>query len=155
MARGVSKRAIHAPSRRRFAAALLVSAALVASAPQAAHASASPKERRFASMVNATRGTATLSSMKLSNHLSDVARKHSKHMANKGELYHSNLERLLGPGVTAVGENVGFGGSLDDLLKAFLASPPHAENLLGDYRQTGVGIVRADGQIWITQVFAA
>ncbi len=155
MATGVSKGTVHAPSRRRFAAALLVSAALVVSAPQAAQATASPKERRFASMVNDTRGAATLSSMKLSNHLSDVARKHSKHMANKGELYHSNLERLLGPGITAVGENVGYGGSLDDLLKAFLASPPHAENLLGDYRQTGVGIVRADGQIWITQVFAA
>jgi uncharacterized protein YkwD len=150
-----SYRTTHAPRRRRFAAALLVSAILVAAAPQSAQAAASPKERRFASMVNATRGAATLSSMKLSNHLSDVARKHSKHMANKGELYHSNLERLLGPGVTAVGENVGFGGSLDDLLKAFLASPPHAENLLGDYRQTGVGIVRADGQIWITQVFAS
>ncbi len=155
MATGVFNRTIHSPYRRRFVAVLLVSAALVASAPQSAQAAASSKERRFATMVNATRGAATLTSLKLSNHLSDVARKHSKHMAAKGELYHSNLERLLGPGITAVGENVGFGGSLDELLKAFLASPPHAENLLGDYRQTGVGIVRADGQIWITQVFAA
>jgi uncharacterized protein YkwD len=93
--------------------------------------------------------------MKLSDRLSEVARKHSNRMAGQGELFHSNLERLLGPGIHAVGENVGYGGSLDDLLKAFLASPPHAENLLGDYQKTGVGIVRADGQIWITQVFAA
>jgi uncharacterized protein YkwD len=150
-----SNRTIHPPHRRRLVVALMVSAVLIAAAPQSAQASAAPKERRFASMVNGTRAAATLSSMKLSNHLSDVARKHSKHMASKGELYHSNLERLLGPGITAVGENVGFGGSLEDLLQAFLASPPHAENILGKYQKTGVGIVRADGQIWITQVFAA
>jgi uncharacterized protein YkwD len=150
-----SNRTGHPRARRRFVAALVVSVVLIAAAPQSAQAAATPKERKFASMINNTRGLATLSSMKLSNHLSDVARKHSKHMASKGELYHSNLERLLGPGITAVGENVGFGGSLEDLLKAFMASPPHAENILGKYSKTGVGIVRADGQIWITQVFAA
>ena len=150
-----SNRTSHPRARRRFVAALMVSAVLVALAPQAAQAAATPKERKFATMVNNTRGAATLGSMKLSNQLSDIARKHSKHMASKGELYHSDLDRLLGPGITAVGENVGFGGSLQDLLQAFLASPPHAENILGKYQKTGVGIVRADGQIWITQVFAA
>jgi uncharacterized protein YkwD len=98
----------------------MVSAVLIAAAPQSAQAAATPKERRFASMINGTRTAATLNPMKLSNHLSDIARKHSKHMASKGELYHSNLERFL-----------------------------------GKYQKTGVGIVRADGQIWITQVFAA
>ncbi len=152
---GASNRTSHPRPRRRFVAALMVSAVLVAAAPQSAQAAATPKERRFAGMVNKTRNLAALGSMKLSNQLSDVARKHSKHMAAKGELYHSNLERLLDPGITAVGENVGFGGSLEDLLQAFLASPPHAENILGTYSKTGVGIVRANGQIWITQVFAA
>ena len=151
----VSSGSSHPRTRRRLLAGLMVSAVLVAAAPQSAQAAATPKERRFASMINATRTAALLNPMKMSNHLSDVARKHSKHMASKGELYHSNLERLLGPGITAVGENVGFGGSLQDLLQAFLASPPHAENILGKYSKTGVGIVRANGQIWITQVFAA
>ncbi len=147
--------AIKSRTRRRLSAAVLVSAVLVAAAPQSAQAAARPIERRFANMINDTRGAATLSSMKLSDHLSDVARKHSKRMAAQGELYHSDLNRLLGPRITAVGENVGYGGSLDELLKAFLASPPHAQNILGDYQQTGVGVVRADGRIWITQVFAA
>ena len=142
-------------TRRRLSAALLVSAVLIAAAPQSAQAAARPIERRFANMINDTRSTATLGSLKLSDRLSEVARKHSNRMAAQGELYHSNLERLLGPGIHAVGENVGYGGSLDDLLKAFLASPPHAENILGSYVKTGVGIVKADGQIWITQVFAA
>lgn len=155
MGNGGSSLTTHSRTRKRLTAVLLVSAALVAAAPQTAQAAARPIERRFANMINDTRSVATLSSMKLSDRLSEVARKHSRRMAAEGELYHSNLERLLGPGITAVGENVGYGGSLDELLKAFLASPPHAENILGDYRQTGVGVVRADGRIWITQVFAA
>ena len=142
-------------TRRRLSAALLVSAVLIAAAPQSAQAAARPIERRFASMINETRSAATLGSLKLSDRLSEVARKHSGRMAAHGELYHSNLERLLSTSIDAVGENVGRGGSLDDLLRAFLASPPHAENILGSYEKTGVGIVRADGQIWITQVFAA
>lgn len=142
--------------RRRFTAALLISAALVAAAPQAAQAAETrPKERRFANMIKNTRSTVSLHSLRVNDKLSEVARKHSKRMAAQGDLYHSDLERLLGPGITAVGENVGYGGSLDELLKAFLASPPHAQNILGDYKQTGVGIVRVDGQIWITQVFAS
>ncbi len=149
----VSTRTTH--SGRRLAAALLVSAVLIAAAPQAAQAETRPRERRFATMVNNTRGGALLGSLNVSDSLSDAARKHSKRMAARGSLYHSNLERLLGPGITAVGENVGYGGSLDELLKAFMASPPHAANILGAYKQTGVGIVKVDGQIWITQVFAA
>ena len=141
-------------SGRRLAAALLVSAVLITAAPQAAQAETRPRERRFATMVNNTRG-ALLGSLTVSDSLSDAARKHSKRMAARGSLYHSNLQRLLGPGITAVGENVGYGGSLDELLKAFMASPPHAANILGTYKQTGVGIVKVDGQIWITQVFAA
>lgn len=139
---------------RRAALVVGISVALLAAAPGSADAARSV-ERRFAQMVNDTRTTATLGSMKLSDHLSDVARAHSRRMAAEGELYHSDLERLLSPRVSAVGENVGFGGSLDQLLQAFLASPPHAENILGDYTKTGVGVVRADGQLWITQLFAA
>ncbi len=156
MSKAATYRTVHSPLRRRVAAALLISAALVAAAPQSAQAAVTrPKERRFAAMVNETRSLALLGSMQVSDTLSTTARKHSKRMAAHGELYHSDLDRLLGPGITAVGENVGYGQSLDELLKAFLASPPHAANIMGSYKTTGVGIVRVDGQIWITQVFAA
>ena len=155
MNEATSTRKAPARGRRRLAAALLVSAVLVAAAPQSAQAATRPTERRFTKLVNGTRQAASLGSLQLSDGLSAAARKHTKHMIAQGELYHSDLERLLGPGITAVGENVGYGSSLDELLKAFLASPPHAENLLGGYERTGVGIVKADGRIWITQVFAA
>jgi uncharacterized protein YkwD len=34
-------------------------------------------------------------------------------------------------------------------------SPPHAANILGKWRKTGVGIVRRGDRIWITQLFYA
>ena len=156
MQRGSSDRTIRPRrARRRLVAGLLVSAALVAAAPQPAQAAARPVERQFARMVNATREASLLGSMTVSDRLSDVARRHTRRMAEQGQLYHSNLERLLGPGVSSVGENVGYGDSLEQLLAAFMASPPHAENILGGYRRTGVGVVRVDGQYWVTQIFAA
>lgn len=154
MGDAVSTLTSHTTWRRRLAAALVVSIALVAAAPRPAEAARAP-ERGFVHMVNATRATASLSSLSLSGRLSKVARRHSKRMAAQGKLYHSNLNRLLGRGFSSVGENVGTGGSLDGLLGAFMASPPHAQNILGDYSKTGVGVYRADGQLWITQVFAA
>jgi uncharacterized protein YkwD len=128
--------------------------AILAATPQPAQA-ARGVERHFVQLVNDTRSLATLSPLRMSDRLSEVARRHSRRMASEGELYHSNLDRLLGPATTSVGENVGYGSSMDELLTAFMASPPHAENILGSYRRTGVGVIRADGRYWITQIFAA
>jgi uncharacterized protein YkwD len=140
---------------RRGVGALLVSAALIAGTGHTAEAATRPAERRFARMVNETRGTATLSPLRLNNRLSDVARRHSKRMAARGELYHSDLNRLLGHGISSVGENVAMGGSLQEMLAAFMASPPHAQNILGTYSRTGVGVYRGAGRLWITQIFAS
>jgi uncharacterized protein YkwD len=141
--------------RRRIGASLLISAALVAAAPRPAEAATRPVERRFARMVNETRGTATLSPLRLNGRLSEVARRHSKRMAARGELYHSDLNRLLGHGISSVGENVAMGGSLQEMLAAFMASPPHAQNIMGTYSRTGVGVYRGAGRLWITQIFAS
>lgn len=137
--------------------ALLISGlcvAVLAASPGSAEAARS-SERHFTQMVNDTRATTLLASLQLDERLTRIARRHSRQMAAEGELYHSDLDRLLSASVSSVGENVGYGSSLDQLLQAFMASPPHAANLLGNYSKTGVGIVRLDGQLWITQLFAA
>jgi uncharacterized protein YkwD len=128
--------------------------ALVAAVPQSADAARSP-ERRFVQMINVTRSGAALPTLDMSDRLSDVARRHSRRMASAGELFHSDLERLLGHGISLLGENVGYGGSLEQLRDAFMASPPHAHNILGSFQRTGVGVIRHDGTIWITQIFAS
>lgn len=139
---------------RRSTMVVATLVAILLATPQAADA-ARPVERRFVQLVNDTRSTVTMSSLEMNEHLTKVARRHSRRMANQGELYHSDLDRLLGPGVSSVGENVGYGSSMEELLAAFMASPPHAQNILGGFRQTGVGVVRVDGRYWITQIFAA
>ncbi len=52
------------------------------------------------------------------------------------------------------GENVGVGGSLDGLQRAFMASKLHRQNILNEtYDHMAVGIVKADESLWITVIF--
>ena len=137
---------------RRIVALVATTACLVAVAPAPAEA-ARPREERFAAMVDEVRQTAGKSSMNLSDRLSKVARRHSRRMAAANRLFHSNLSRLLGKGGGAVAENVGYAGDLPQLLRMFLNSPAHAKNLLGKWSKTGIGIVKARGRFWVTQIF--
>jgi uncharacterized protein YkwD len=143
------------PVRRNLAAlltAVMVTAPLFAPPAEAV----TRDEASFAAMANGVRSNRDMRRLKVTERLSRLARKHSKQMATRGELYHSNLRRLFrGFDYRMVGENVGYGGSLDQLLEAFMDSPPHAANILGKWRKTGVGIVRRGDRIWITQLFYA
>ena len=140
------------PMLRRAATLIAVAACLVALAPAPAEA-ARPLEEQFATLVNDLRETSGKGAMSLSDRLSRTARRHSRRMASSGTLFHSDLTRLLSRRSGGVAENVGYGDSLPELLKTFLQSPPHQDNLLGGWRTTGVGIVKAGGRYWLTQIF--
>ena len=51
------------------------------------------------------------------------------------------------------GENVGVGATPQSIEGAFMASPPHRANILGAYTHVGVGVVVANGRIWVTERF--
>ena len=90
--------------------------------------------------------------------LSRYAKDHSRAMARHGYLFHSSDEQLqaaLGHYAWSIGgENVGVGGSLESLEDAFMASKDHRENILRPtYDRAAVGVVRADGRIWVTVIF--
>jgi len=52
------------------------------------------------------------------------------------------------------GENVGWGYSPQDVDAAFMASPSHRANILGDYTHVGVGVfVDGAGRYWVTERF--
>jgi uncharacterized protein YkwD len=111
-------------------------------------------EAAFSTMVNDVRDRNGVRSLKVTERLSSLARRHSRRMAERNELYHSNLRRTFrGFNYRMVGENVGYGGSLDQLLNAFLDSPPHRQNLVGRWRKTGVGVYWDGDRVWITQIF--
>jgi uncharacterized protein YkwD len=57
------------------------------------------------------------------------------------------------PNWRAWGENVGVGPTPQSVEAAFMASPPHRANILGNYTHMGVGVVMTNGRIWVTERF--
>jgi uncharacterized protein YkwD len=115
----------------------------------------SDDEAAFATMVNDVRSRNGVRQLKVTERLSSLARRHSRRMAERNTLYHSNLRRVFrGFDYRMVGENVGYGTSLDQLLDAFLDSPPHRQNIVGTWRKTGVGVYWKGDRVWITQLFS-
>jgi hypothetical protein len=55
---------------------------------------------------------------------------------------------------TRLGENVGYAGSVEGVHAAYMNSPGHRANILGDYNRVGLGATRdANGRLWTTVVF--
>ena len=56
---------------------------------------------------------------------------------------------LIEPNWRSAGENVGTGGDVVGLHNAFVASPGHFHNIVGDYNRLGVGVVVRGTRIWV------
>lgn len=143
----------------RAAAGFLLVLALLASGVEADHARAAASHRRterFLALTNEARVEHGRRALALDARLSRYATRHSRAMARRGELFHSeDLAAVLdGLDWSVGGENVGVGSSLADLQGAFLASKPHRRNILRRaYDHAAIGIVRSDGSIWVTVIF--
>lgn len=116
----------------------------------------SGSEQDFLSAINATRNSAGLPPLTMDSGLQAHARRHSADMIAAGEIYHSSdseLKSAAGGGWERLGENVGRGGSVSSLHKAFLKSSSHKANIHGDYNRVGIGTDTADGVLYVTVVF--
>jgi uncharacterized protein YkwD len=135
--------------------AILVSAIVMLIPLHAQRAEAvSDEEATFGAMMNEVRDNHGVRTLRVTDRLSKLARRHSRQMAKRNQLFHSDLRRTFQNfNYRMVGENVGYGGSLDQLLDAFMDSPPHRENLVGRWRRTGVGVYHEGDRVWITQLF--
>ena len=93
-------------------------------------------------------------SLKPMDELMARARAWAAHMAEKGELEHSDI-RTIEPRWTVVGENVGRSRTIEDVTARLFASPSHRRNILdARFTHTGVGTVRrSDGVLYVAQVF--
>lgn len=138
--------------RRVFAitiAALTVLGVLTVATPAQASSGS------FVSKINGARRSAGRPSLSVRSDLSSVAYRHSQRMARGNNLHHNPN---LGSHVSnwqAVGENVGRGGDVASLHRAFMNSPSHRANILDrDYTEVGVGVVvDGNGIMWVTEVF--
>ena len=116
----------------------------------------SASEAGFLAKINASRAANGLAALSVDGGLRNHARNHTQDMIDAGEIYHSSSDELkaaAGSGWSKLGENVGRGGTVESLHKAFMASAGHKANILGDYNYAGIGTASSDGVLYVTVVF--
>jgi len=116
----------------------------------------SASEAGFLAKINASRAANGLAALSVDGGLRNHARNHTQDMIDAGEIYHSSSDELkaaAGSGWSKLGENVGRGGTVDSLHKAFMDSAGHKANILGDYNYAGIGTASSDGVLYVTVVF--
>lgn len=130
------------------------------------------EEQRFMDLTNAERASRGLSILKYDPLLVEVARKHSKEMADKNYFDHFSptpgmrtaKDRYLAatphrPQWALIGENL-FYCSIVDVNRGqtcLMNSRSHRENILNSrFERMGVGVyVDSKGQFWVTEMFIA
>ncbi len=116
----------------------------------------SASEAGFLAKINASRSANGLAPLSVDGGLRSHARVHTQDMMDAGNIYHSTSAELKaagGSGWSKLGENVGRGGTVDSLHTAFMNSPGHKANILGDYNYAGVGTGTLEGVLYVTVVF--
>jgi len=113
-------------------------------------------EDEFLAKINATRSAHGLGALQIEGGLQSHARSHTLGMMDAGHLYHSTSDELRAVGGEVwerIGENVGRGQSPTTLHNAFMESPGHKDNILGDYNYIGIGTGSRNGYLYVTVVF--
>jgi len=135
---------------------LTVLAALAVTASLAAPVAASSPDLAsgMLTLINDERASNGLEPLSVYADLVDDAEAHSIVMKAEFDLHHNPALGAVTTGWYSLGENVGVGPDIFSLHDAFMASPGHRANVLGDYNYVGIG-VEQDGpsRIWITVVF--
>lgn len=138
--------------RRISISVLLLAVALGASV---GIAGASPSdETAMVANINAERSARGMNTLEVYWDLRDDARAWTATMISNGSISHNPNLASVTTGWSTLGENVGVGPNVDRLHTAFMESPSHKANILGDYNYIGIGADRApDGNLYITVVF--
>ena len=139
---------------RRVMSLVFVALSIFALAPAAG--ADTEAETELLAKINATRAANGLGALQLDGALRSYARSHAEDMANAGEVYHSSQAELTsaaGAGWSGIAENVGKGPSPTSLHNAFMASPGHKANILGNYNYVGIGTDTRGGSLYVTVVF--
>lgn len=108
---------------------------------------------RVVAIHNEERAAAKLNSLEVSPRLTEAARRHARDMAGRARMGHkgsdgsSPFDRIKATGYRyrRAGENVAYGRwTPERLMKGWMGSPHHKDNILGSYSQIGVACAIAE-----------
>ncbi|HKH25651.1 MAG TPA: CAP domain-containing protein [Acidimicrobiia bacterium] len=129
-------------------------------APSIPFGSAHPQAQELYYLVNAERAANGLGPVGWHDQLGGLTQGWSEHMAGSGNFSHQNLDAILQSpgysGFSGLGENIIHGGcgiSSSQLHQAWMASPLHRANILGDFNAVGVGVACNGGELYATEDF--
>jgi hypothetical protein len=111
-------------------------------------------ESQLISLTNRARAAHGKAPLAVELQLTRVARDWSNTMASREKLSHrpALADTIVG-NWSRIGENVGVGPDVARIHDAFMNSPGHRANVLGDYDRVGIGIYEQNGRYWITVNF--
>jgi Cysteine-rich secretory protein family len=139
---------------RKLVLGLILAIAVSALNPATAHADTAGDEAAFVARINELRAGKGLAPLQVNANLVDKARAWSATMAAAGKIWHSTLSDGVTEDWKKLGENVGMGGSVDGLHRAFVNSPAHYDNLVDPaFGYVGIGIVMNGSTIFVSEVF--
>lgn len=139
---------------RKLVYGLILAFAVSALYPASAQANTVSDEAAFVAKVNELRAGKGLAPLQVNANLTEKARAWSAGMAAAGKIWHSTLSDGVTENWKKLGENVGMGGSVDGLHRAFVNSPLHYDNLVDPaFSHVGIGIVMNGSTIYVSQVF--
>jgi hypothetical protein len=143
--------------RRSAVIALFATLLSLGFVPFASSASAadSGAEAQFLSLINQERTSRGMNALTVRSEVIPVARNWTAKLIGDQALSHNpSLATLMPADWIAIGENVGFGSSVDSLHTAFMNSPGHRANVLGDFHSVGIGVsTDGKGTMWVTLDF--
>ena len=137
---------------------LVAAAAALALGSAPAAADNASDEARLFQLTNEARAANGRGPLAYDAAASNVARAWAAELARSGSLRHNpNLVAEVDAYVTrswsSLGENVGFAGNIDQVQAAYMNSPGHRNNILGNYNRVGVGSVQSGRYVWTAVVF--
>lgn len=138
------------------------SSAEVATAKKVENYNYSAEELKAMELINVYRKSVGLNTLEKINHISFKSEEHDNYMITNNVVNHNdfmarcqNIIEVLG--ANKVGENIAFNyNTPEGALEAWLNSPSHKENIVGNYTHFGIAIKKdpATGKKYYTNIFA-
>jgi uncharacterized protein YkwD len=157
--RGLPHSRVKLPSRTRTLLGVTLAVVMSLTLTACQDADTQKQEEVLLSHLHHARKRAGVPPLSVNSGLRDVARRHAEEMAVSKTLSHSpdfaGRVSVVVPNWQRIGENVGYGSTMQAIHDSFMASPGHRANILGNYNIVGVGVSRDEaGRYWVVEVFA-